>query len=408
MKKKWIINSLLDLDFYKLTMAQIAFCYFKQIPVKFAFINRTKKIKIAKIVNIDKLKIELDHVRVLRFSLKEDNYLFKQKIFKKDFLEFLKNLQLPKYCLFEKDGQFEIEFFGNWPEVTFWETICLSILNELYYQALLKRLNKNEKRDVFEDGRKRLERKIVILKKNPQIVFTEFGTRRRFSRCWQKYVVSRLGQELPKEQFVGTSNVKLAMDLGLKPIGTFAHEMYMVFSGIFRQEKNGILKSHNKVLEYWWDMYGEVGSIALTDTYGSDFFFTDMTINQAKGWRGLRHDSGDPVEFGEKAIRFYQGYGINPREKVIVFSDGLELDKILKIEKHFRNRIKVVFGWGTNLTNDLGLLPISMVIKAVFANGSGTVKLSDNLEKAMGDKNDIALFKDIFHHTIEWREECIY
>lgn len=407
-KRKWIINSLLDLDYYKLTMAQIAFLFFRFIPVVFGFKNRTKRVKIAEVVNIKDLRAELDHARDLRVSEKEIEFLRGLKVFQNSFLEFLKNLQLPSYKVRRKEGQFFIEFSGSWPEVTFWETICLSIVNELYYKTLLKKMNRQEVKAVYQEGKKRLAGKIEILHNNPSVVFTEFGTRRRFSASWQQYVVARLAGKLPRSQFIGTSNVYLAMKIGLPPIGTFAHEMYMVFSGIFRDEKDGIKRSHNKVLEYWWTVYGEPFSIALTDTYGTDFFFRDMSYIQALTWKGLRHDSGDPIEFGEKAIMFYKNRGIDPKEKVIIFSDGLNLDKIIEIEGHFLGRIKVAFGWGTNLTNDLGIDALSLVVKAVRANTYGTVKLSDNLAKAMGSKKDIALFKKIFEHTVILQEECVY
>ena len=257
--KKWIINSLLDLDYYKLTMAQIAFYFFPFIPVVFGFTNRTKKVQIANFVKIKDLRAELDHVRTLRLNDKEAKYLQERPGIKQKFVNFLRNLQLPEYKLEEVDGQYFIEFSGNWPEVTLWETFCLSILNELYYRALLKRMARSERRKVYVEGKKRLEKKIAILIKNPQLIFTEFGTRRRFSEDWQRYVVKRLAESLPATQFLGTSNVKLAMDLNLTPIGTFAHEMYMIFSGIFHKEEDGILKSHNRVLKYWWDMYGGAG-----------------------------------------------------------------------------------------------------------------------------------------------------
>ena len=231
--KKWIINSLLDLDYYKLTMAQIAFYLFPFIPVVFGFTNRTKKVQIANFVKIKDLRAELDHVRTLRLNDKEAKYLQERPGIKQKFVNFLRNLQLPEYKLEEVDGQYFIEFSGNWPEVTLWETFCLSILNELYYRALLKRMARSERRKVYVEGKKRLEKKIAILIKNPQLIFTEFGTRRRFSEDWQRYVVKRLAESLPATQFLGTSNVKLAMDLNLTPIGTFAHEMYMIFSGIF-------------------------------------------------------------------------------------------------------------------------------------------------------------------------------
>ena len=162
--------------------------------------------------------------------------------------------------------------------------------------------------------------------------------------------------------------------------------------------KNLSGQSHNKFLQDWWEVYGYGLSIGLTDTYGTEFFFSDMTKEQATKWKGLRHDSGDPILFGERAIEFYKNYGIDPKTKMIVFSDGLDIDTIIQIYEHFKDRIKVTFGWGTTLTNDLSIKTLSIVVKAVVANGHGLVKLSDNLNKALGNQEDISLFKEIFDY----------
>lgn len=404
-KDPWIIQTLMDVDIYKLTMAQLAFLFFRHVMVMFGFKNRTKKVVVSKFVKVKDIRKQLDHVRKIKGidDLTAD-YLRGLKIFGEAFIQFLRELVLPEYTLVKTEGGYEITFEGFWPEVTLWETICLSIVNELYYRALIKKMSTAERRAVYAEGRKRLKEKIRILKENPDIRFIEFGTRRRFSREWHKYVYATLRREVPN-QLIGTSNVALAMEHGEEAKGTFAHETYMVFSGIFRH----LLKeSHNKVLQYWWNLYGEVLSIALTDTYGTDFFFHDMTAEQAKQWRGLRQDSGDPFEFGEKAIKFYESHGIDPREKLIVFSDGLDIDLIVKLNNYFRGRIKVSFGWGTNLTNDLGLGSLSLVVKVVKAAGHWTVKLSDNLAKAMGPDDEIELFKKTFGHTVTLDEACTY
>lgn len=404
-KKPWIIESLLDVDYYKLTMAQLAFLFFNWVSVVFGFKNRTKKVFISDFIKEKDLRAELDHVKTIGgINDEEDGYLMTLKIFRMTFIEFMRGLILPDYHLEKTENGYEITFTGFWPQVTLWETICLSVVNELYYRAVLKKMSRVERKEVYAEGRRRLAEKIRILKENPDIRFIEFGTRRRFSRVWHKYVLSTLIREVP-DQLLGTSNVALAMKYGIKPIGTFAHEMYMVFSGISHDDIRG---SHNKVLLYWWNLYGKALSIALTDTYGSDFFFQDMTLEQAKDWIGLRQDSGDPFEFGEKAIKFYESKGIDPREKLIVFSDGLDIEKIVQLQNYFRGRIKVAFGWGTNLTNDLGLKALSLVVKVIKAAGHWTVKLSDNLAKAMGPEEKVEQFKKIFGSTITLNEECVY
>ncbi len=404
-EKKWIISSLLDIDYYKLSMAQLAFLRFKDIQSVFAFKNRTKSVCIGEHVDEKELRAEMDHVREIKgITGEEAEYLESLKIFKPNFIDFLKNLALPEYSIEKREGDFIIRFKGKWLETTLWETICLSILSELYNRSLLSGMTEKEKEAVFEEGAKRLDEKIKILKKYPWIKIIEFGTRRRFSAYWQERVLDRLIEEVP-EQLLGTSNTFLAMKRDLPPIGTFAHEMDMMYSGIFH---NDIKSSHNKVLRDWWEEYGFDLSIALTDTYGSDFFFKDMTGEQAKKWKGLRHDSGNPLEFGKKAIEFYKKHGIDPKEKVLVFSDGLDIGKIVEISLHFKGRINFVFGWGTNLTNDLGLKPLSLVVKVVEANGHGTVKLSDNLAKAIGKPEDIEKFKKIFGHKVTLDETCVY
>jgi nicotinate phosphoribosyltransferase len=257
-----------------------------------------------------------------------------------------------------------------------------------------------------------LSAKIATLRGNRGLTFTDFGTRRRFSKGWQDYVVKTLRNEfadrIAEPQFRGTSNVHLAMKYGLLPMGTSAHEMYMIMAGISDQTDDGIRNSHNKFLDLWWDQYGYGLSIALTDTFGSEFFFKDMTSWQAAKWKGLRHDSGDPIVFGERVIEFYKSHGIDPIDKIIVFSDGLDVDSIININNHFKDRIKVTFGWGTNLTNDLGFKALSLVIKPVMANNVSLVKLSDNLAKAMGDVSVVERYKRIFGHTNATSTECRY
>ncbi len=408
MRDEPIIRSLLDLDFYKLTMVQLVWKWFRNIPARYAFKNRTKSVGLADFIDENELREELESVLALRFKDDELDYLresphIPRGLFCEEFIAFLGGLKLCPFVLRREGAGFDIQVIGNWSEATLWETLILSVVNELYYRSVLQRQGTLEFA-AWQEGTARLGKKIDILRAYPDIKFSEFGTRRRFSRKWQKQVTRKLKEAIPS-QIVGTSNVLLAKELVLPPIGTFAHEMYMIFSGIFHDDIRG---SHNKVLQYWWDMYGEPLSVALTDTYGSDFFFQDFTPHQARLWRGLRQDSGDPIEFGEKAIRFYQGLGIDPNSKLMVPSDGLDINTILRIANHFRGRIKLAYGWGTDLTNDLGFPPLSLVVKAVEANGYGTVKLSDNLAKAMGSQEDIESFKAIFGHTVTASEECKY
>jgi len=416
-----IITSLLDLDFYKLTMARFVWEKYPNTNVKYAFKNRTQDIKLAKIIPTHIIREQIEQVQKLKFTEEELGFLSSQgDLFPDEFLDFLRNLELPDVSIkvqYDESADlngiytpdsFNIETHGPWSTTIFWETIILSIMNELYYSY---EVPVNDVTDTLNEGSKRLREKIEKLKANPGVTFSEFGTRRRFSRNWQDGVVASLANALP-DQMLGTSNVALAMKYNLKPIGTMAHELFMVMSGAYRARGNdtdgSIVASHNTVLQEWWDLYGVDMSIALTDTYGTEFFFKDMTKEQAENFRGLRQDSGDPFEFGENAIKFYEDKGIDPMSKVVVFSDGLNVDTIIELTKRFEGRINTGYGWGTNLTNDLGHKSLSMVVKAVEADGFGTVKLSDNLAKAMGDPVDVERFKNVFGYTNELDEVCVY
>jgi len=395
-------------------MGQVVFKEFREVPVKYAFHFRTKGVDLANHISADDLRRELDHVRDLKFNNSELHYLrgtneYSDRMFSENYLEFLRNLTLPEYSLIAfTNGIFRLEFSGPWAEAIYWETFALSIISELYYKSLLDKMSRFQRELVFAQGQIRLSEKMRRLRSYPGVTFSDFGTRRRFSRTWQEYVIQTFANELPKYQFLGTSNVKMAMDYGLLPMGTSAHEMYMGMSGIMHGNDNEIRRSHNEVLKLWYRHYGLGLSIALADNYGSDFFFRDMTKDQAEQWKGVRQDSGDPANFAEKALAFYEGHGIDPKTKLVVFSDGLDVEKIIELREKFHDRIQVSFGWGTNLTNDLGLAPISMVVKLVESNGHGTVKLSDNLAKAIGKPEDVERFKKIFGHTSEYVKTCTY
>lgn len=407
-----IIHSLLDTDFYKFTMGHWVFKHYPNMPVRYAFTNRTARVRLADSIAEADLRRELDHVRTLRVNTSEIDYLrgitaYGDGFFSTDYFPFLTTLQLPPYTLERLDGTYRLEFAGPWCETIYWETLALSIINELYYQALLKPLSPLARDAVTATGTLRLAEKVNTLRARPDIRFSDFGTRRRFSRNWQAYVVRTLSQELPG-QSLGTSNIALAMQYGLRPIGTLAHEMFMVMAGFMSATDDSLRASHNRVLHEWWDEYSLGLSIALTDTYGSAFFFRDMTATQAHAWKGLRQDSGDPIAFGEQAIAFYERHGVDPRDKLLVFSDGLDLGMIVTLADHFAGRIQVTFGWGTNLTNDLGFEALSLVVKVVEANGQRTVKLSDNLAKATGTAQDIERYKRVFGHEVTTFDACRY
>jgi len=402
-----VIQSLLDSDFYKFTMWQLLheFPRFGGAQVTYRFANRTKKVRLAEIVPIERLREELDHTRTLRFTKDELLYLQRREangkpMFSDSFISSrLEPFQLPEYHL-EKgnDGQFLLEFPATWDTGINWETIALETMQELYTRQRMAGLSRFEQDTIYATGIVRLAEKIRTLKQFVEILIIEFGSRRRAARVWQAFVTAMMASELGA-QLRGTSNTRLAMDLDLLPMGTNAHELQMVMAAIMSRldDDRQLVESSRTLLGIWQVLYGDALSIALPDTFGSKGFFEKVfTPDYAAAWKGTRHDSGDPIAYGEYVINFYNRLGIDPTTKTIIFSDGLDLPTILKINEHFRDRINYSFGWGTNLTNDLGLDTLSIVIKAAEVNGISTVKLSDNPAKAMGKPEDIARYKRAF------------
>ncbi len=390
-----IIQSFLDTDFYKFTMGQLVWRKYRDIPVRLGFINRTKGVRLAEYISEFELRKELDAVRMVTLTREEHHYLASIRngdtsMFCPEYLEFLKEVKLSPYELEERDGYFRLEFAGAWSAVMHWEVPALAIINELYSKGVMVRMD-GWQTAMYGEGHRRLMHKVDILKGRPDVVWCDFGTRRRHSREWQEFVVASAARELSATQFVGTSNTYLAMKNCLTPMGTCAHEVFKVLGACaMGRSDEELAKTPRQVLRDWWKEYGYGLSIALTDTWGSPYFLQQVFPEYAYRWKGVRQDSGDPFQFGETMIQFYEGLRIQPREKMIVFSDGLELETILALTDVFKDRIRVTFGWGTNLTNDLGVPPLSIVIKVIEAGGYGAVKLSDNPAKAVGKPEDIA------------------
>lgn len=413
-----IIESLLDIDDYKFTMGQLVYLKYRGVPVKYGFKNRTTGVKLANIISKEEIIDEFDHVRSLRFLPDELEYLESQQLsdrnkYNAQYLAFLADYQLPEYSIeATKDGQFKIEFAGFWHKAIYWETIALSIINELYNKALLEDNFRAEIRQqtAYNLGIRKLQEKIDLLRKYPGIKIIEFGTRRRFSRKWQDWVVKKLKEEIP-EQLVGTSNVCLAKKHNIPSKGTQAHEMFMVMACLLDQSKNrhgNLRHSTDLVLSDWWQIYGPDLSIALPDTFGSDFFLGHMNRESIENWKGFRQDSGCPYSFSDKVLAFYRRLSLDPKEKMIVYSDGLEVEPIIKLYNTYSDQIQTAFGWGTNLTNDVLFKSLSLVVKIVEAAGKGAVKLSDNLAKAVGKKEDIKRYIQAFGYTEGLHSECKY
>jgi nicotinate phosphoribosyltransferase len=409
-----IVRSRLEPDFYKFTMGQLIWRKYRQVHATFTFHSRTPKARIGDVIDAGELREQLDHARAQMFTNSELHYLrgtneYQQRMFDEDYLEFLRDLRLPDYRLERRGPSLELEFHGAWAEVTYWETVALSIVNELYYRTLLRELSRFEREAIFAQGIIRLRQKIKALRDAPQIVFSDFGTRRRFSSRWQHYVDETLMQELnaglSAGQFLGTSNTYAAMTTGLLPMGTSAHELPMVVAGMLDEgndDPGWLRQAQRQVIDDWWQQYGWGLSIFLPDTFGADFFFSIVTPDHLRRWKGFRWDSGELTAFGEHVLRVYQDNGVDAREKVLVPSDALDLPVIFDAQRRFGGRIRMSYGWGTGLTNDLldnvmigdrWFGPLSLVVKATRANGRGLVKLSDNPAKAVGEPGDVERYK---------------
>ncbi|OSP55364.1 nicotinate phosphoribosyltransferase [Pseudoruegeria sp. SK021] len=407
---KWkvdqIVRSLLDTDFYKLLMCQSVFRNKPDTIVRFSLINRTKSIRLADLVDEGELREQLDHIRTLRLSRGESTFLRgntfygKRQMFRPDFMEWFEQLRLPPYHLEKRDGQYELTFEGSWPEVMMWEIPALAVLMELRGRAVLKDMGRFELEVLYARAMTKLWEKVERLREDPALRIADFGTRRRHSFLWQDWCVQAMMEGLG-QSFVGTSNCLIAMRREVEAIGTNAHELPMVYSALADGDAE-LLQAPYRVLADWHEEHDGNLRMILPDTYGTEGFLAGAP-DWLAGWTGIRIDSGDPATGAETAIRWWKSRGEDPRQKLVIFSDGLDVDKMLELQNRFRGRVKVSFGWGTLLTNDFrGLVPgnaldpFSLVCKAVSADGRPTVKLSDNPNKAMGPDDEVARYKRVF------------
>ena len=407
---KWkidpIVRSLIDTDFYKLLMCQSVFRNHPDTRVQFSLINRTKTIRLAELVDEGELREQLDHIRNLRLTRGESTWLRgntfygKRQMFTSAFMEWFENLQLPPYHLEKRDGQYELTFEGTWPEVMLWEIPALAVIMELRSRAVLKDMGKFELQVLYARAMTKLWEKVDQLKPIDDLRVADFGTRRRHSYLWQDWCVQAMMEGLGRN-FTGTSNCRIAMMREIEAIGTNAHELPMVYAAL-ADDDTSLRQSPYKVLADWQEEHDGNLRIILPDTYGTKGFLDDAP-DWLAGWTGIRVDSGDPATGAETAIDWWTRRGEDPREKLIIFSDGLDVEKIITLHQQFAGRVRVSFGWGTMLTNDFkglvkddALAPFSLVCKAVAANGRPTVKLSDNPLKAMGPAPEIERYKRVF------------
>ena len=407
---KWkidpIVRSLIDNDFYKLLMCQSVFHNKPDTQVTFSLINRSKDIRLADLIDEGELREQLDNIRSLSLTRGESTFLRgntfygKRQMFRPDFMEWFENLRLPPYQLEKHDGQYELTFEGKWHEVMLWEIPALATLMELRGRAVLNDMRKFELQVLYARAMTKLWEKVERLRDIPGLRIADFGTRRRHSYLWQDWCVQAMLEGLGPA-FVGTSNCLIAMKRDLEAIGTNAHELPMVYSAL-AEDDAALARAPYDVLSDWHAEHEGNLRIILPDTYGTQGFL-DRAPDWLTKWTGIRIDSGDPAAGAETAIAWWKSRGEDPREKLIIFSDGLDVDKIIELQAQFTGRAKISFGWGTLLTNDFrgltggdALAPFSLVCKAVSANGRPTVKLSDNPNKAMGPLDEIARYKRVF------------
>jgi nicotinate phosphoribosyltransferase len=394
-----IIRSLLDTDLYKFSMMQVVLHHYPAAQVEYRFKCRNPGIDL--MPYIGEIRAELDALCSLRFSEDELAYLRSWRFIKSDFIDFLGLFQLnAKYVSIEPassgNGEIEIRIVGPWLHTILFEVPLLAIVNEVYFRNAHPGLG-------LDEGRERLRDKIALLRDTPGYEgcrIADYGTRRRFSREWHAEVVEALRDGLgPK--LAGTSNVWLAWKLGLTPLGTLAHEYLQAHQALGPRLRD----SQVAALETWAKEYrGDLG-IALSDVYGLNAFLRDFDMYFCKLFDGTRHDSGDPFAWGERVLAHYRANRVDPSSKVLVFSDGLDIPKVMQLYEHFRGRCLLAFGVGTNLTNDVGPTPLNIVIKMIRCNGQPVAKLSDSPGKNMcEDKAYVTYLRQVFEIPVPVEE----
>ena len=393
-----VITSLLDTDLYKFTMWQTMLHRHPQTQAEYRFVCRNQPAYPLTEL-LDEVNAELDALCALSFTEDELRYLGGLRYIKSDFVDFLRIFRFQRGFIqaFAEGDQLRIVAKGPQVHVMAFEIFVLAIVNELYFRRF-------DRTSAEAEGRRRLEAKIATIEafvqqpalRHPFELF-DFGVRRRFSRPWQREVVQAFSARLP-QVFKGTSNVRLACDLDLVPIGTMAHEYLQTYQALGVRLRD----SQKAALEDWVQEYrGDLG-IALTDVVGMDAFLADFDLYFAKLFDGLRHDSGDPLVWAEKALAHYAKLRIDPHTKRLVFSDGLTVDKAIGIYRALGDRTQLGFGIGTHLSNDVGLQTLNIVMKLTSANGQPVAKLSDSPGKTLcDDATFLAYLRQVFNVPAE-------
>jgi nicotinate phosphoribosyltransferase len=431
-----VIRSLLDTDFYKLLMLQFIWKHFPKTQVEFSLLNRHASVRMADIIHLEELKVQLQHVRGRRFRKSElvwlagNTFYGRRGIFEPAFLEWLeRDFQLSDYQLSVQDGQIRLSFEGLWTETTMWELYALAILGELKTRAQLKTLSEFGLDVLYARAKTKLWSKVERLRGVPELRVADFGTRRRHSFLWQEYVVVAMAANLGGN-FIGTSNAFLAHKHDLEAIGTNAHEIPMVMAAL-APDNIALKESQYRVLELWQQTYDGSLQVMLPDTFGTTQFLAGAP-EWVADWTGQRVDSKDPYIAGDEYIAWLTARGRNARDRLLVFSDTLDVDQILGLHAYFGGtlasgitasdfrtaadfadrgkwtpgrRVRVSAGWGTLLTNDFrgcnpndgtGFDPISLICKVKTVNGRPAVKLSDNYAKALGPPEEIERYRRVF------------
>lgn len=430
-----VTRSLLDTDFYKLLMLQFIWKHYPKTRVQFSLFNRSDSGPVDTFAH-EELIAQLDNARNLRFRRSElvwlagNTFYGRRGIFEPGFLEWLeRDFRLSDYELSVKDGRFHLSFDGFWTDTTMWELYSLSIVNELRTRSNLKKLSEFGLDILYAKAKTKLWNKIERLREVPNLSVADFGTRRRHSFLWQEYVVEAMASNLGSG-FTGTSNAFLAHKHDLEAIGTNAHEIPMVLAALAPDDES-LKPSQYHMLEMWQRTYEGALRIMLPDTFGTTQFL-EGAPDWAADWTGQRVDSKDPYRAGDEYIEWLKARGREPRDKLLIASDALDVDDILGLHAYFGGtiasrttardflsaadfqdrrkwtpgrRIRFSAGWGTLLTNDFrgcdpagngGFDPISLISKVTSVEGRPAVKLSDNYAKALGLPSEIERYRRVF------------
>ena len=391
-----IITSLLETDLYKFSMGQAIYHQFSDYKTTWSFKCRNRNVVFTEEM-VDEIREQIIAYCNLRFTEDELEYLNGIKWFKGSYVDFLR-LWKPRFGDFTitRDAEcgLAIETAGTWLNTSMYEIPTLAIVNEVYFRMAY------DYDELLAQFKEKLDRKAEMLSGGKYYLgtYSEFGLRRRLSAQAQDYAVKTLSEVKSDTVFVGTSNVHLAKKYSLNPVGTMAHEWIMCTGQ--GNHKHNPAYSNWYALDAWVREYGVLNGTALTDTITTDCFLRDFQLTYATLFSGVRHDSGDPIEWGEKMIAHYKELGIDPATKTLLFSDSLDFEKAHKIMQHFKGRAKIAFGIGTYISNDTDAEPLNIVMKVTRCNGQDVAKISDVNGKGMCKNPE---YVDYLRRSIDWR-----